>query len=420
MNKQFKIALISVLSAVLGAVSCVLIWLILKIMSIGIDFIWEFLPSKLGVTDNLAYMIAVTVVGGIIIGLWQKKFGLLPEELPEVMGRVKKEGGYPYNKLHIITISALLPLIFGGVIGPEAGLTGVIAGLCCFVGDHLKYKGDELAALTQSGMGAALGVIFNAPLFGVVRNIGIDIDEDKKKQPRERLVSKPTRIFIYCMGAAGGIGAFAGLGAIFGSGAGLPRFEAEHDIGWIQWAWFLAIVVVAVLFGMCFMIFEKFSLKIGDMLKNRRIVSCVIAGILIAVGTYLLPLSAFSGEHEMGDLIATWAQYSAIVLILTALVKMFLVNICVGMGWRGGTIFPLIFSGVAAGYAFAMLTGIDPTFAVAAMTAGVYGYISRKPVMTVAVLLLCFPLVYILPLIGAALIASKVPVPKQLQCENIT
>ncbi len=419
MNKQAKIALISILSALLGALSCALIWLILKIMNIGIDFLWFFLPKKLGMTDNFAYIMTVTVVGGIIIGLWQKKFGLLPEELPEVMGRVKREGTYPYRNLHIITISALLPLIFGGIIGPEAGLTGVIAGLCCFVGDQLKYKGDELATLTQSGIAAALGVIFNAPLFGVVRNIGIDIDEEKKEQPRKRLVSKPIRIFIYCMGAAGGIGAFAWLGTIFGGGAGLPRFAAEHTISWKQWVWFLGIVAVAAILGMCFMIFEKFALKIGDILKNCRIFSCVIAGTLIAVGIYFLPLSAFSGEHEMSDLMATWTEYSALILILTALVKMFLVNICVGMGWRGGTIFPLIFSGVAAGYAFAAVTGIDPIFAVAAMSSGVYGYISRKPIMTVAVLLLCFPLVYILPLIGAALIASKIPIPKAIQGENI-
>ena len=410
MNKQGKIALISILAAVLGAISCALIWLILKIMSVGMDLLWTTLPAKLGLEGSLPYMMTVTVIGGIIIGLWQRKYGLLPEELPEVMERVKKEGHYPYNNLHILAVSALLPLIFGGVIGPEAGLTGVIAGLCCFVGDQLKYKGDELAALAQSTMGAALGVIFNAPLFGVVRNIGMDRDEEKASA-RTRLVGKPTRIFIYCMGAAGGVGAFALLGNLFGGGTGLPRFDAKHTIGWIQWAWFLGIVAVAVLAGLCYIFFEKVSVKLGELLQNRRVLSCVMVGIFVAIGIYLLPLAAFSGEHEMGDLMASWSEYSALTLALTALVKMLLVNLCVGMGWRGGTIFPLIFSGVAAGYAFAAVTGIDPTFAVAAMSAGIYGYISRKPVMTVAVLLLCFPPVYILPLAGAAIIASKVPAP---------
>ena len=100
------------------------------------------------------------------------------------------------------------------------------------------------------------------------------------------------------------------------------------------------------------------------------------------------------------------------------LAKMLLVNLCISLGWRGGSIFPLIFSGVAAGYAFAAITGIDPNFAVAAMTAGLYGYVSRKPVMTVAVLLMCFPPVYIFPLAGAAVIASKVPIPPKMHEEE--
>lgn len=418
MNKQGKIALISILATVLGAISSAVIWVVLKIMTLGMDLLWTILPAKLGAEHNLVYMMAVTITGGVIIGLWQKKFGLLPEELSQVMGRVKKVGSYPYDNLHILIVSALLPLIFGGVIGPEAGLTGVIVGLCCWVGDRLKCKGDELAALAQSSMGAALGVIFNAPFFGIVRNLGIDREEEKKKHSRARLVGKPVRIFIYCMGAAGGIAAFAGLGALFGGSAGLPRFDAKHTISWIQWAWFLGIVAAAILAGLCYLFFAKVSEKLGEMLQNHRIVSCVLAGVCIATGMYFLPLTTFSGEHEMGELMSSWEEYSAKILILTALAKMLLVNLCISLGWRGGSIFPLIFSGVAAGYAFAAITGIDPNFAVAAMTAGLYGYVSRKPVMTVAVLLMCFPPVYIFPLAGAAVIASKVPIPPKMHEEE--
>ena len=86
---------------------------------------------------------------------------------------------------------------------------------------------------------------------GIVRNLGIDREEEKKKHSRARLVGKPVRIFIYCMGAAGGIAAFAGLGALFGGSAGLPRFDAKHTISWIQWAWFLGIVAAAILAGLC-------------------------------------------------------------------------------------------------------------------------------------------------------------------------
>lgn len=62
----------------------------------------------------------------------------IPDELDEVMKKVKKDKFYPYNRVLFLCISALLPLVFGGSIGPEAGLTGVIVGLCYWAGSHMK------------------------------------------------------------------------------------------------------------------------------------------------------------------------------------------------------------------------------------------------------------------------------------------
>ena len=61
------------------------------------------------------------------------------------MGKVKGEGRYPYDHLGKRSLSALLPLLFGGSVGPEAGLTGVIAGLCTWVGDRMRRFGAASA-----------------------------------------------------------------------------------------------------------------------------------------------------------------------------------------------------------------------------------------------------------------------------------
>ena len=36
-------------------------------------------------------------------------------------------------------IAALLPLLIGSSVGPEAGLTGIIVGLCYWAGENLKF-----------------------------------------------------------------------------------------------------------------------------------------------------------------------------------------------------------------------------------------------------------------------------------------
>ena len=50
-----------------------------------------------------------------------------PKSLTAVMGKVKKDGRYSYEGIGKLSLAALLPLLFGGSIGPEAGTTGVIA-----------------------------------------------------------------------------------------------------------------------------------------------------------------------------------------------------------------------------------------------------------------------------------------------------
>ncbi len=409
MNKTGKIFIFGIFSMILGAFCGAVVWVVLRVMSIGMELLWETLPQTLGQEHSLVYNLAVCLIGGLLIGLWQKKYGVLPDDMHQVMGRVKKEGGYPYDRLHIIAVSALLPLIFGGALGPEAGLIGLIVGMCCFVGDKLKYKGDEVAALAEAGMAATVGVIFNAPLFGIIDNLE---QNNKTEQYRKKLVSKRARIWIYVMGVAGGMLAMAGFGRIFGGGSGLPRFESQHQYGWEQWKWFLLLIAAGVLFGMLYLCFEKATSVIAKRIAEHRILSCLIAGAAVAVIGYFLPLTMFSGEHEMGELMRQWQTCSVVVLILTAIGKLLLVNVCINFGWRGGSIFPIIYSGVSLGYAMALVTGMDGAVAVAVTVAAVYAYIMRKPVTVVAVLLLCFPVTYIPAILISSIIASKIPVPE--------
>ena len=409
-QKKLGITAICAIGLLLGAISGAVVWIILRIMSLGIDALWVWLPRFFGLGDSLLYHLAVCVIGGILIGLVRRRWGPLPDEMEQVLGRIKFKGSYPYDRLPLLAVAALLPLIFGASLGPEAGLTGIAAGLCCWVGDQLKCRGDQLAALTETGLAAALGVIFHAPLFGIAENLEPD-PGDGSDHYRTRLVRKKTRIIIYCFGVVGAMLAFTLLGRLFGAGGGLPRFAFVHDIGLSQWKWFIPLLAIGIVFSLYYDLMNRITQKLGQRLMPFPMISCQIPAILMAVCGFFIPTVMFSGEHQLSELVTQWQSCAVPDLVLTAVFKLFLICVCINFGWRGGSIFPLIYSGACIGYAFALITGMDGAFAAAVVIASLYGYHMRKPVAVIAVLLLCFPVSYILPIGVAAFAVSKIPSP---------
>ena len=122
--------------AAIGTAAGALVWALLKIMAIGTEMIWEWIPEKIHIPY---YTVLVCTVGGAIIGIFRKLYGDYPEDMETVMGKVKKEKRYEYKNMLVMMIAALLPLLIGSSVGPEAGLTGIIVGLCYWAGENLKF-----------------------------------------------------------------------------------------------------------------------------------------------------------------------------------------------------------------------------------------------------------------------------------------
>ena len=77
---------LTIFCAIVGAVARSVIWAFLKVMSLGISFLWEWLPDKV---DIPFYTLIVCTAGAAFIGVFRWKFGDYPEDLETVMGKVK-------------------------------------------------------------------------------------------------------------------------------------------------------------------------------------------------------------------------------------------------------------------------------------------------------------------------------------------
>ena len=408
-TKQISFCLLTFL---LGFAAGGIVWILLQVMQVGIGLLWTALPGVLHLggsfTQTLIYNLVICFIGAILIALVQKHYGPLPDTMEEVLGRMKLTGNYPHDNLHHIAIAALLPLIFGGALGPEAGLTGLIVGICYWIGDNLKYRNEQITALAEAGFAAIVGVIFGSPLFGIAHALEPDNGSEHYLQ---KLAGKRARILIYCCGVFGGMLAFYLLGTLTGRSAGLPRFHAQHAIGVDQWKWLVPLLVLGIVFALFYLTMQKLTRALADKLSGHYFICSFIAAAAIAVAGAYLPMAMFSGERQLEALIDSWQSTSPTEMILTAVVKLALVSLCINFGWRGGSIFPIICSGALLGYTFALITGMDGAFAVAMLVSSMYAYIMRKPVAVVMILLLCFPVTYILPIAVCAIIASKIPTP---------
>jgi len=399
--KVKETTLMTLLVALLGGAIGGITWGLLFIMNLGINFLWTDLRNAVDLT---LYPVMVCAVGGLLIGLWEQRFGPYPREMAEILKDVKQGERIPYNNLHIIGIAALLPLIFGGSLGPEAGLTGVIVGLCFWFSNRLKFIFQEIAELPQIGMAATIGVIFGAPLFAFVNQI-----EDESKPA---LIPKNIKILMYFVAILSGYGVLTVLQNFFGGRLGLGHFPAIEKITAAEWAAAMPLAVVGVAAGMLYFLFMKMTKMAVKPLADKIVIRGILGGVILGGVGIFLPYTMFSGEHEMVEVINSWPTMGFAVLVLTGIVKLLMGNICHEMGWRGGNIFPTIFSGVSIGYACALLLPIDPIFCVAVVTAALTATVMRKPLAVILLLLICFPINGIIPMTIGAVIGGAVPVPQ--------
>ena len=391
-------------TVLLGAIVGAIIWGFLRVMNLGIEFLWDYAPSKL---DFPLYTLCVCTVGGFLIGLWKKKFGDYPEELAVVLGKVKATGRYPYNNVFSILGSALFPLLIGASVGPEAGLTGVISGLCTWVGDKLKRYKKEVEELTEIGLSATLGTIFRSPMFGFIEPIESD---------KETTLPKTSKIVLYITAILSSLGAFILLSRFFGGGAGMEGLK-EGRVELAEYLWIIPLTLVGIAGGYLYFLFKKLTFSLEKALKKYTIIRATAGGLLLGIAGTLIPLTMFSGEHQIGETVGIAAELGAVMLIVIAVVKLLLTNICINSGLKGGHFFPVIYCGVCLGCAMSLILGVDICLCAGVVTAALVGHTLKKPLATVLLLMIVFPPSMILPMLFAAAAAKFIPTPKAIMAE---
>ena len=391
--KKLKNNIILLLYTILiGVIAGCIIWSFIKVMNLGIQFFWEYLP---GLINFKYYTIVLCLMGGLLIGVWKRKFGDTLEELEIVMKKVKTNHRYPYQNIFPNIVSSLLPLIAGASIGPEAGLTGIIAGLCTWVGDKLKKFNRELEELTSIGVTATLGTIFVSPMFGFVEPLE---NEEGTELP------KTSKNVLYFAAILSSFGIFILLNHLTNTKTGLHSLGTT-SLSDLNYFYIAILMILGIVLAYFYFLTNKLVKKIFQPIKSNFILKGIVGGLLLGIIGTLLPLTMFSGEHQIYILLENGVQISLVLLILTSIVKIVLTNVCIETGLKGGHFFPLIFSGISMGYAMSILLKIEPISSMAVVTTSFLSNILKKPIAVVLLLIILFP-ANLIPLMLATAIIS--------------
>lgn len=367
--------LLSVLitGAVIGAAT----WIFLQLMHNVMHLIWETIPEHL---DFKYYTIVVCTLGGLAIGLWRKREGELIVPLEQTIGEFKENGRLPYGNLPKVFVSGLLPLFFGGSVGPEMSLFTIIAGYISWAKDRCAIAVSRIEKLNKEGEDFGNPFILKVPLSGIGQDeviVNNEVYTLSKKHKNAMLI-------------AGILGAFLMMRfldlIVHRDKMVFATFEG-FSIGITEAIAFVPLVALGLGIAYFFLIsqseMEKVALKMGD----NHVLRATLGGVVLGLIGFFIPLTMFSGEFEMVELQATWTEYTPYYLIALGFIKLWLTGFNQSTHFRGGSYFPVMFSSVAIGYGVAEIFGINPEFTVvvllATITAAALGH-------TLIVILLCF------------------------------
>jgi H+/Cl- antiporter ClcA len=350
------------LVVVLGLLCALITFAFMALVHVGTGLIWEQAAAALGV-DTRIFTLVICTLGGLLVGLLVKLFGDHNAIFAELMLEFGKTGRFNYRHAPGIVITAFVSLIAGGALGPEAPLADACGGMGTLMADTLKLDDQETRTMSYSGVGGMLAAFVTSPFSGAI--LGLESAQGGSGGGRTAyfwvlfpsLVSSAVATVVFVLLS----------GTFFDTLYKFPAYTPR--LADLFYAVPLGLVGGAV--GLLFMLSLKRLQRLLQPMKGHVVLRGLLGGLAMGIIGALLPLTLFSGEDQTADLILHAAEIGVLMLVVLAVVKLFAASLLLSTGWKGGYIFPIMFSGVALGLAVNLLfPGIPVAVTVAATMAG--------------------------------------------------
>jgi H+/Cl- antiporter ClcA len=358
------------LVALIGVVSAVVTFVFIVLVHQGTGLIWEQTAQRVGINSRL-FTLLICTFGGLLVGLLVKLFGDHSGIFAEVMREFGKTGRFDYRNAPGIVITALVSLVSGGSLGPEAPLADACGGIGTLAADRLKLDERETRTMGYSGVSGMLAAFITNPFGGAL--LGLESAQGGSAGMHGYFWV----LFPSLLASAVSTVVFVLLSGVFFET--LYQFP-DYTPKLAHMFYAVPLGMIGGVVGILFMLTLKRLQQLFEPMKRHVVLRGLIGGLGMGIIGALLPLTLFSGESETADLIAHAAEIGVVMLIVLGLVKLFATTLLLATGWKGGYIFPIMFSGVALGLALDLLfPSVPVAVCVAATMAGALVAALRAP-----------------------------------------
>ena len=356
--------------ALLGIVSALVTFVFMLVVNQGIALVWEQTMLASGLNAGL-FTLLVCTLGGLLVGLLVRFFGDHNAIFAELMQEFGRTGRFDYRHAPGIVVTALISLVSGAALGPEAPLADACGGIGTLAGEKLKLNDQEIRTLGYGGLSGMLASFITNPFAGALLSL-------------ESAQGGMTGMTIYFWGlfpsllsSAVATVVFVGLtGQFFETVYTFPAYIPQlKDL-------FMAVPLSLIggAAGLIFALMFKWLRTLMLPLKKHLVLRGVIGGLGMGIIGALLPLTLFSGEEQSVDLVIMAPSIGFGMLILLAFSKLLATSLLLATGWKGGYLFPIMFAGIALGMAAKLIfPGVPTAVTVAAVLAGALVAALRAP-----------------------------------------
>ena len=369
---QFRMVLISFLSAGIGLIAGLIAYLLYNLIGLftNIVFYHRVVFAFNSARNNHlgAWVIVMPVIGGVIVG-FMAKYGspkIKGHGIPEAMEAVLINRSRIQPRVAILKpISAAIAIGTGGPFGAEGPIIQTGGAVGSLIGQLVHTTASERKVLLACGAAAGMSATFNTPIAGVILAIELLLFEFKSRSFIPLVIASTIATAVHMQ--------LLGTGPMFTVAAmdfSIPRALPFY-------------VLLGGLCGLAAVGFSKLLYWTEDQFEKLPIDELwwpAIGAIGLGIIGYFVPRVLGVGYDTISEILN--ANLALKLLVVVMLAKAVALVVSLGSGTSGGLLAPMFMSSAAMGGVFAL--GVDRIFPGAHLSAGAFALVAMGAVFGAA------------------------------------